>query len=92
MKKGKANSIEKTSPVFEKLEQLTKVQRIAIWAGLLILLVAGFVYFSYLPKYKKIEKLVKIRTRELKDLNESLKKDIDPWYPHFQPDQSGVSF
>lgn len=57
MKKGAANSIEKANPVFEKLEQLSKVQRIAIWAGLLILLVAGFVYFSYLPKYKKIDKL-----------------------------------
>lgn len=68
MKKGKANSIEKTSPVFEKLEQLTKVQRIAIWAGVLILLVAGFVYFSYLPKYKKIEKLRANQTKIEKQL------------------------
>ncbi|MGD8703318.1 MAG: type 4a pilus biogenesis protein PilO, partial [Desulfosarcina sp.] len=57
MKKGTSASIEKVNPVFEKLEQLSKVQRIAIWAGLLILLIAGFVYFSYLPKYKKIDKL-----------------------------------
>jgi hypothetical protein len=52
MKKGKAVSIEKVNPVFDKLEQLSKVQRIAIWAGLLILLIGAFVYFSYLPKFK----------------------------------------
>ena len=57
MKKGKAVSIEKNNPVFEKLEQLSKVQRIAIWAGLLILLIGAFIYFSYLPKLKQIDKL-----------------------------------
>jgi type IV pilus assembly protein PilO len=57
MKKGKAVSIEKVNPVFDKLEQLSKVQRIAIWAGLLILLIGAFVYFSYLPKFKTIDRL-----------------------------------
>jgi type IV pilus assembly protein PilO len=58
MKKGKAVSIEKkVNPVFDKLEQLSKSQRIAIWAGLLILLIGAFVYFSYLPKLKKIDQL-----------------------------------
>lgn len=57
MKKGKAVSIEKDNPVFDKLEQLSKIQRIAIWAGLLILLIGAFVYFSYLPKFKKIDTL-----------------------------------
>ena len=50
MKKGKAVPIEKVNPIFDKLEQLSKVQRVAIWAGLLILLIVAFVYFSYLPK------------------------------------------
>lgn len=57
MKKGKSVSIEKANPVFDKLEQLSKIQRIAIWAGLLILLIGAFVYFSYLPKFKKIDEL-----------------------------------
>ena len=57
MKKGKAVSIEKVNPVFDKLEQLSKIQRIAICAGLLILFIGAFVYFSYLPKFKKIDQL-----------------------------------
>jgi type IV pilus assembly protein PilO len=63
MKKGTATSIEKTNPVFEKLEQLSKVQRIAIWAAVLVLVVIGFVYFSYLPKYRQIDKLGASLTR-----------------------------
>ena len=57
MKKGTAPSIEKANPFFDKLEQLSKVQRIAIWVGVLILLVGIFVYFLYMPKYKQIDKL-----------------------------------
>jgi len=57
MKKGTAVSTEKVNPVFEKLEQLTKIQRIGIWAGVLVLIAAAFVYFSYLPNFKKIETL-----------------------------------
>jgi flagellar biosynthesis/type III secretory pathway M-ring protein FliF/YscJ len=52
MKKGTAVSTEKVNPVFEKLEQLTKIQRIGIWAGVLVLIVAAFVYFSYLPEFQ----------------------------------------
>jgi type IV pilus assembly protein PilO len=66
-KKAKAVSVEKANPVFEKLEQLTKVQRIAIWAGVLVLLIAAFVYFSYLPNLKNIDRL---RTRLAKIENE----------------------
>ncbi len=57
MKKGKAVSIEKVNPVFDKLEQLSKIQRISIWVGLLILLIGSFVYFSYFPKFKTIDQL-----------------------------------
>lgn len=68
MKKGKAVSIEKVNPIFDKLEQLSKIQRIAIWAGLLILLIVAFVYFSYLPKLKTIDKLKSNLTRIEKEL------------------------
>lgn len=57
MKQGSAVSTEKTNPFFDKLEQLSKIQRVAIWAGLLMLLIGAFVYFSYLPKFQKIDKL-----------------------------------
>jgi type IV pilus assembly protein PilO len=57
MKKSKAVATEKASPIFDKLEQLTKVQRIAIWAGVMVLIIGGFIYFSYAPKYSRIDKL-----------------------------------
>ena len=68
MKKGTAVSIEKSNPILNKLEQLSKVQRIAIWAGVLILLIGAFVYFSYLPKFKKIDQLKANLTRIEKEL------------------------
>lgn len=87
MKKGTAVSIEKSNPVINKLEQLSKVQRIAIWAGVLILLIGAFVYFSYLPKFKKIDQLkanltkiekeLEIAKRNARQLNEFRKKMQD---------------
>jgi type IV pilus assembly protein PilO len=86
MKKGSAVA-EKTNPIFSKLEQLSKIQRIAIWAGILILFVAGFVYFSYLPKFKqidnlknrlaKIEKQLEVAKNNAKQLNAFRKKMQD---------------
>ena len=87
MKKGTAVSIEKSNPVINKLEQLSKVQRIAIWVGVLILLIGVFVYFSYLPKFKKIDQLkanltkiekeLEIAKRNARQLNEFRKKMQD---------------
>lgn len=57
MKKAIAAPIEKVNPIFDKLEQLSRIQRMAIWAGVLILLIGAFVYFAYLPKFKQIDKL-----------------------------------
>ena len=87
MKKGTAVSIEKSNPVINKLEQLSKVQRIAIWVGVLVLLIGVFVYFSYLPKLKKIDQLkanltkiekeLEIAKRNARQLNEFRKKMQD---------------
>jgi type IV pilus assembly protein PilO len=87
MKKNKAVAIEKASPVFEKLEQLSKIQRIAIWAGVMVLLIAGFVYFAYVPKYtkidrlntnlKKVEKELQVAKKNARQLNEYRKKMQD---------------
>jgi type IV pilus assembly protein PilO len=57
MKKAKAVPVAKVNPIFDQLEQLSRIQRMGIWAGVLILLIGAFVYFSYLPKFKQIDKL-----------------------------------
>lgn len=87
MKKGTAVSIEKTNPVISKLEQLSKIQRIAIWAGVLTVLIGAFVYFSYLPKLKKIDQLkanlskiekeLEIAKKNARQLNDFRKKMQD---------------
>lgn len=46
-------------PFFKQVEKLTKVQRILICCSTILLLIGSFVYFSYLPKFKKIDKLSK---------------------------------
>ena len=67
MKKSKV-SADSLSPIFEKIEQLTKVQRILITVGVFVLLLGGFSYFSYWPKYQKIDELKKALVSEEKKL------------------------
>ena len=62
-KKGLAKSIE---PFLEKVENLSKVQRIVISSVFFILLVGVFVYFFYWPKFEKIGSL-KIQLTKLED-------------------------
>lgn len=50
-------SLKSVEPLFEAVEKLTKAQRLGIFIGAFVVLVGGFVYFSYLPKYKQIDKL-----------------------------------
>jgi type IV pilus assembly protein PilO len=56
MKKIKI-SLEALSPVFEKVEKISKAQRMMIYFGAITILIGAFVYFSYLPKYKTVDKL-----------------------------------
>ncbi len=52
------NSLGKSvEPLFEKIERLTKVQRIAISAVIFGLITAGFIYLLYWPKFEKINNL-----------------------------------
>jgi type IV pilus assembly protein PilO len=44
-------------PLFQKVEKLSKLQRILICVGVLILLVGPSVYFLFMPKHKEIGKL-----------------------------------
>lgn len=82
MNKGKNTSTEKkVNPFFEKLEQLSKVQRISIWAGVMILVVAGFIYFSYLPSHQQIDKLKVDLAKVEKDLDVAKKnaRELDTY-------------
>lgn len=73
--------------MIENIEKLSKVQRILICVGTLLVLIGGFVYFSYLPKYTKVDQLNKDienleqkiivargKARKLKKYREDMKK------------------
>jgi type IV pilus assembly protein PilO len=67
MKKSKT-SADSLSPLFEKIEQLTKLQRVLITVGMFVLLLGGFAYFSYWPKYQQTGELKKTLASEEKKL------------------------
>jgi type IV pilus assembly protein PilO len=58
MKKLSLPSIS-MEPFFEKVEKISKIQRILIYVGAFVLLIGQFTYFSYLPKLKQIDQLTK---------------------------------
>ena len=66
MANGLAKSFE---PLFAKVEQLSRVQRVAISAVTFALIAGGFIYFSYWPKFEKINRL----NTELEKLEKQLK-------------------
>jgi len=64
-----ANDLAKSiEPFFEKLEKLSRVQRIAISVALFVLIAGGFIYFLYWPKYEQINRL----TAQLEKLEKKL--------------------
>ena len=63
--KDLSKSIE---PLFEKIEKLSKLQRILLSTGFFLLIAGVFVYFLYWPKFEKINSL----TANLEDLNKKL--------------------
>lgn len=80
MKKDKSKlSADSVSPIIEKIEQLSQVQRIAIIVVVFLALIGGFTILSYYPKHKQIAKLekeyeeqkekLKIAKKNAKDLN-----------------------
>jgi type IV pilus assembly protein PilO len=54
MEKGLSKSVE---PFFEKVEKLSKVQRIVISTLIFVLIAGGFIYFLFWPKFESIRKL-----------------------------------
>ena len=54
MDKGLTKSVD---PFLEKIEKLSRVQRIAISAVIFALIAGGFIYFLYWPKFEQINRL-----------------------------------
>ncbi len=64
-KKGLSQSIE---PFFEKIEKLSKIQRILISMAIFAVIAGVFIYFFYWPKFSQIQRL----TTDLKKLEKKL--------------------
>jgi type IV pilus assembly protein PilO len=80
MKKDKSKlSGDSVSPFIEKIESLSKLQRIFIIIAVFAILLGGFTFITYYPKYTKIQKLekeydkqkeqLKIAKKNAKELN-----------------------
>ena len=67
-------SLKSLAPVIEGIERLSKLQRVLIYAGMVIILVGAFVYFSYMPKLKEIGRL-KLEHKNLSAKLEKAKKN-----------------
>ena len=78
MKKPAIDLKKSSEPLFEKIEKLSKVQRILICSGIFLVIIGSFVYFSYLPKIKtqkilykekqNLEKKLTIARKNARDL------------------------
>ncbi len=73
------NSIE---PLIKQIGELTKIQRIIICCVSVALIVGGFVYFLYMPKYEDINKLNKEIAGQEEKLKETKKSAAQ--YAKFQ--------
>ena len=47
-------STDALASVFGKISELTKVQRILACAATFLIMIGGFTYFSYYPKFNEI--------------------------------------
>jgi type IV pilus assembly protein PilO len=86
MKKATISS-NSVAVMFDKIGELTKIQRILICALANLIVISGFVYFSYYPKFEQIDRLdtlheklkseletAKINASQLKKLRQDMKK------------------
>lgn len=64
-----AISLKSIEPLFEKMEKLSKVQRLLISIGVLVLLIGAFVSLSFLPKHTETAELKKDYQKLEKGLN-----------------------
>lgn len=71
-------SLASIEPFFEKISQLSQLQRVLISCGIFLIFIGAFVYLLYYPKFKEIKKLndsleklqkeLKIAKKNAKDL------------------------
>jgi len=57
-----------TASIFEKLEKLSKAKRFLLFSGIIVIIVAAFVYFILFPKIQQYQKL----SSEYSDLDKKL--------------------
>ena len=67
-------STDALKPIFEKIGELTKLQRALICAFVFLIMIGGFAYFSYYPKFKEIDRL-EAQHRKLKNDLATAKKN-----------------
>lgn len=76
---------DKLTPLIERIEKLSTVQRLLIYLGTFLLLIGAFVYFSYMPKFQRLDELQtefeEVETKLLKARKDArqlprLKKDL----------------
>lgn len=67
-------SSDSLSSMSDKISELTKIQRILICVAVFSIVIAGFVYFSYYPKFQQISTLDN-RHKKLKSELETAKKN-----------------
>jgi len=53
----KASLGDRLTPLIERIEKLSTVQRLLIYLGTFLLLIGGFVYLSYMPKFQRLGEL-----------------------------------
>ncbi|MBT8357485.1 MAG: type 4a pilus biogenesis protein PilO [Deltaproteobacteria bacterium] len=68
MKKPNIDLRKTSEPLFEKIEKLSRVQRILICSAIFLFIIGAFVYFSYFPKIKTQQLL----NKEIKQLEKRL--------------------
>ena len=66
MKKPDIDLKKSSEPLFEKIEKLSKMQRIISCSLIFLVIIGAFVYFSYIPKIKTQKKL-KTEIKKLED-------------------------
>ncbi len=68
MKDKSKISGDSVSPIITKIEELSKIQRIAIVVVVFLSLIGGFTFISYYPKHQKISKMKKVLTEQQEKL------------------------
>lgn len=86
-------SLQSIEPFFQKIGQLTKLQRILISIGAAVVVIAVFVYFLYMPEFDRIGNLrdqIKTaqqkleRTKRKADAYDAVKKEYDEARAQFE--------